>query len=108
MRFCVNHPLLRVAIVTMIEGVADSVEVPIRITLCDDCVADRMDKTSVPLRAEAGSTDISPLRNPLVILQILGDRDLPRLRGANFIVDPLQEAPAIREIAAIDAPNIAH
>src|ERR1044071_8231111 len=67
-----------------------------------------MDKTGVPLRTESRSPNISRLGDPLVILQILGDRDFPRLRGANFIVDPLQEAPAIREIAAIDAANVAH
>ena len=108
MRFRVNHPLLRVAIVAMIERVADGIEIPIRIVLCDDCIPDGMHKTSVPLRAEACSADLSLLRYPLVILQILGDRDLPRLRGADFIVDPLQETPAIRQVAAIDAADVAH
>src|SRR5207247_11068606 len=81
---------------------------PVRIALSDNCIPDRMHKTGVPLRTEARSTDISPLGNPHVILQIFGDRDLPRLRGVNFIVDPLQEAPAIRQVAAIDAANVAH
>src|SRR5882724_2901884 len=67
-----------------------------------------MHKTGVPLRTEACSADISLLGNPLVILQIFGDRDLPRLRGAKFIVDPLQEAPAITQVVAIDAADVAH
>src|SRR6266404_8159265 len=89
MRFRVNHSLLRIA-------------------LCDDCIPDGMHKTGVPLGTKTRSADISLLGYPLVILQILGDRDLPRLRGANFIVDPLQEAPAIGQVAAVNAADVAH
>src|ERR1700730_16336141 len=108
MGFRVNHPLLRVAIVAMIERVADDVEIPIRIALCDDCIPDGMHKSSVPLGGESCSSLISAFRYPLVILQILRDRDLPRLRGTNFIVDPLQEAPTIGQVATIDAADVAY
>src|SRR5438046_10522519 len=107
MRFRVNHPLLCVAIVAVIERVADGIEIPIRIALCDDCIPDRMHKSGVPLGTETCSTSPSPLSNPLIILQILGDRDLPRLRWAHFIVVPLQEAPPIRQVAAIDPRSVA-
>src|SRR5713101_8857531 len=108
MRFRVNHPLLRVAIIAMTERVADGIEIPICIALCDDCIPDGMHKTGVPLGTKTRSADISLLGYPLVILQIFGDRDLPRLREANFIVDPLQEAPAIGQVAAIDTADVAH
>ena len=67
-----------------------------------------MHKTGVPLRAEACSSFISALRDRLVVLQILGNSNLPRLRGTDFIVDPLQQAPTIGQVAAIDAADVAH
>src|SRR5262249_3115399 len=92
----------------MIERVADGIEISVRIVLRDDCIPDRMHKSGVPLRAEASSSFPSTFRNPLVILQILGDCDLPWLRRTDFIVDPLEEAPAIGQVAAIDTADIAH
>ena len=42
----------------------------------------------------------APTGQPRIVLHVLGDYQLPRLPVVDFAVDPLQQAPAVREVGA--------
>lgn len=73
-----------------------------------------MHKPEIPLRAKARPTGSRILGDPFVVLQVFGDGNFPGLAAANFVVDPLHEAPAIWKVtgwiivAAIAVADIDH
>jgi hypothetical protein len=73
----------------------------IRIILRDDGAPNRRHKACVPLRTEASAASSGFLCDPFVVLQIFGNGNFPRLPGAHFVVDQLQETPAVGKVAAL-------
>ena len=69
-----------------------------------------MHKASVPLGRETRSALVDRLRDPVVVLQVLGDRDSSRIPLPHFAIDPLDEAPAVGQVAARIAvsPHVVH
>src|SRR6185436_16391971 len=88
-------------VVTMIQRIAHTVHVPVRVIGRNDGLADGMDKAGVPLRAKPSTPLTRVFRDPFVVLQILSDDDLPRLLGANLVINPLQEAPTVGQLLAL-------
>ena len=74
----------------------------------DHRLADGVDEIGIPLRAEPGSAGSNVLGEPLVVLQILGDRDPAGKFLRDLAVDPLEQAPAFGQVlvaGAIDGAN---
>jgi hypothetical protein len=63
-----------------------------------------------PLGRKAGTTLIHRVCHHGVIVQVLSDRDSVRAVGSRVSIDPLHEAPAVRQYAALIAvaPNAAN
>ena len=59
-----------------------------------------MHEPGAPLGTEAGASRPYVSRDPFVVLHVLGDHELPRLPGAQLAVDPLHQAPAVRDVGA--------
>src|SRR5262249_55888301 len=66
----------------------------------EERAAQRMEEAGAPLRAEAGATGADRAGDPRIVLHVLGDGEFPRLALAHLAVDPLQQAPAVRQVAA--------
>jgi hypothetical protein len=89
-RFAVDDPFEGIVVVAMAECIADGDHRAMLILVGDHRLADGVDKAGVPLRAEPGSACPNVLRKPLVVLQVLGDRDPPGVFLGDLAVDPLE------------------
>src|SRR5688572_15182074 len=98
----------------MVQRVAHGEHVPLGVVAGDDGLPYGMHEAGVPLRAKPRAAAAGVPGDPLVVLQILGDDELPRLPAANLAVDALEQSPAVRQIATriavvpADVTNEAH
>src|SRR5215204_710386 len=110
-RFGVDDPLERIVVESLFDEGAQRIHVSFVVTRSDDRVAKAVHEACTPLRTETGTSCIKPLRDPLVLLHVFSDGDLPRLTTEDFRVDPPEQAPAFRDIgprivvATKDVPN---
>jgi len=89
-RFAVDDPFEGIVVVAMGECIADGDNRAMLILVGDHRLADRVDEVGIPLRAEPGSACPNVLGEPLVVLQVLGDRDPPGVFLGDLAVDPLE------------------
>ena len=59
-----------------------------------------MDKVRVPLRVKARPPGAGGLRQVVIVLQVLCDRDLPARSAVDLIIDVLHQRPAVGDAAA--------
>src|SRR5689334_13466306 len=100
MRFGVDHALKAVAVESLADHRRQGIDVPGIVARRDEIVAQRMEESRAPLRAEASAAIADRARQPRIVLHVLGDGDLPRLAAADLAVDPLQERPAVGQVGA--------
>ena len=87
-RFAVDDPVEGVVVVAIAERVADGGERALLILGGDHRLADGVDEVGIPLRAEPGAAGPDVLGEPLVVLQVLGDRDPAGEFLSDLAVDP--------------------
>src|SRR5207248_1031208 len=76
----------------------------------DERVAGGVHEAGTPLRAKTGAARADVSGDPLVVLHVLGDRDLPGLAGVDLRVDPLHHSPAVGDVrarVAVGSPDVA-
>ncbi len=67
-----------------------------------------MHELIVPLASKARAPFADRLRDPVVMLQVLGDRQRIGMFFANLAVDPLQKRPALGQVWLAVGPDTAH
>src|SRR5688572_16272791 len=87
----------------MIKRVTHLEHVSRRIFALDDRAPNRMNEFRIPLRTEASPTAAGYFCDPFVILKVLRNCNFPGFRGANFVVDPLQQTPAVGNVLIMNA-----
>ena len=107
-RLAVDDALERVPVVAALDRPANAVQRPLLVAGRDDGRPHGMHKASGPLSRETPSALINRLRDPVVVLQVLGDRDASRIPLPHFAIDPLDEAPAVGQVAAriVGCPHV--
>ena len=102
-RFAVDDPVEGVVVVAMAECIADGDQRAMLILGGDHRLADGVDEVGIPLRAEPGSACPNVLGEPLVVLQVFGDRDPAGKLLRDLAVDPLEQAPALGQVLVAGA-----
>ncbi len=108
--FRVENPLQRVAVETLPYEARKRIHVAGLVLGRYDSAAQIVHEACAPLGAKTRPAPSQGLGDPLIVLHVLGDRDLPRLPRLRFPVDPSEQPPAVGQIGAgirIAAPDIA-
>ena len=95
MRFGVDDPVERIAATLADDAGDDGGHVPLGVVVGHELRPDPADEPGVPLGVEPGAALRGRGRQPRVVLEVLGDRDLPGLGRPDLVVDPGQERPAV-------------
>src|SRR5882757_3555347 len=94
----VNHSAERIPVVPEFNGGFHGIHIPPVIIRRNNGLSDRMNKSCIPLRYKSRAAGTSIFRQPGILLHVLGDADLPRLYADRLVVDPLHQAPALRDV----------
>jgi hypothetical protein len=110
--FGVDDALQRIAVVPAPDRLHDGVQIPVLIPGPGQRMADRVQEAGVPLGVEPGPAGAGALGDPLVVLHVLGDAELPWLAAVDLVVDPAHQLPAVGEVgarvaAAVDVADVA-
>ena len=94
-RLGVDDPAQRVAAALPEDAGDDRVDVACRVVMRLELGPDAADEPGVPLGREPGAAFVGRRHEDRVVLEVLGDRDLPRLARLDLVVDPGEERPAV-------------
>ena len=83
------------------------VHVPVRVVGGQELRPDAPDEPDVPLGVEPRPALVGRGDQDRVVLEVLGDRDLPRLPRPDLVVDPGQERPAVGQATEPGSVGIA-
>ena len=109
----IHHILERIRSAQRVQRVDDRLHRPRRIAGWNDRAAQRVAQRLIPLRGESKAAAGDRRRDLIPALQVLGDRQLPRLARLHLPVDPLQQRRAVGIAALIrtvvlDSANVHH
>ena len=102
----VDDPLRGVARVrSAADHRGDRPHVAARVVGRDEIEPHWMHERRIPLAVEAGAAGPGRAGDPRVAVHVLGDRDLPRLRGVDHVVHLAKQVPALREVSEVGAAD---
>ena len=97
----VDDALLDLPVVPVEDRILHREHVAVGVVGGDQVATDVGEETGVPLAVEARAALAGRLAQPRVQVHVLGDHELPGLRGIDRVVDPLQQRPALGDVHAV-------
>src|SRR4029079_5281456 len=104
MRFGVDDPAQWRATTVAEDTGSDGAQIAFGVIVRLELRSDAADETGVPLRIEPGAAVSGRCRQQGIVLEVLGDGDLPRLAGVDLVGHPGEERPAVGQG---DGPRVA-